>query len=60
MKLGSPAHIERCKALAINEAVEICNDNMELGLDIISNILKSDREVIDEILRRHGIAGGES
>lgn len=58
MKLGSPEHIERCKVWAINEAVTICEQDMEFGLDIISNILKSDQQVIDEILRRHGIAGG--
>lgn len=59
MKLGSPAHIERCKISAINEAVEICKDNMELGLDIIGNILESDKEVISRIMRKHTIGGAE-
>jgi hypothetical protein len=31
---------------------------MEFGLSVIEKTLEDDRPIIDEILRRHGIAGG--
>ena len=56
--LGTDEHIAKCKLRCIQEAVALTQENMDLGLSVIEKTLEDDRPIIDEILRRHGIAGG--
>ena len=56
--IGSTDHRTDCTLRAINQAVDLCNVHMDMGLTEVENIIDRDRPIINDILRRHGIAGG--